>query len=206
MSDDHGKVFVVDDDPVTRDYLSGFLSSVGMKVLVFESAQDFLDRYQANNSSGSCVLADIMMPKMTGFELYAAMKERDIAMPIIFMTAHGDIPMATKALKQGAFDFVEKPFNSTALLSSVQESLEKSKSDSVRYEQRAELSLKIETLTPREKQILDLLISGQSNKDVAKLLGISHRTIEVHRAHILRKMDVKAFQDLMRRLLFCGLY
>jgi two-component system, LuxR family, response regulator FixJ len=206
MSDEHGTIFVVDDDPVTRDYLSGFLSSVGMEVTVFGSAQDFLERDLSINLSGACLLADIMMPTMTGFELYAAMKERDIVMPIIFMTAHGDIPMATKALKQGAFDFVEKPFNSTSLLSSVQEALEKSKSDSIRYEQRAALSLKIETLTPREKQILDLLISGQSNKDVAKSLEISHRTIEVHRAHILRKMDVKAFQDLMRRLLFCGLY
>ncbi len=188
-------LLVVDDDPAVRDSLHALLESAGYAVEDYDSARGFL---QNLSPAGSCAVIDIRMPGMDGLELQAEMARSGIDLPVIIMTGHGDVPLAVRAMKAGAIDFVEKPFNDELLLESIRRALRIGHQNRAR---RAEISAArdlIASLTPRERNVLDRLIAGRSNKATASELGISPRTIEIHRAHIMDKMNARSLSDLVR--------
>ena len=191
-------VFIVDDDPSVRDSLALLLSLSGHATAVFASAGDFLAA--AREDWAGCAIVDIRMPGMDGLELLAAMKERAIALPAVIVTAHGDVASARAAFKGDAVDFLEKPFDEATLLAAVEASLarERRRLASGAEERRRNASL--ESLSARERQVLDYLRQGEHNRDVAERLGISPRTIEVHKARILAKLGAKNVVDLIRLL------
>lgn len=196
MSDEH--VFVVDDDADIRDSMRLLLEVAGFKVRNFTSAKQFL----ADDSvKHGCLIADIRMPDMSGLELQEEVARRHLDLPVIIMTGHGDVPLAVRAMKAGAIDFLEKPFDDEKMLASVRRALEiGSRSRSRKAEAQAAKNL-LASLTPRERGVLDKLVQGRSNKVVAYELGISPRTVEIHRAHIMGKMDASSLSDLVRVVL-----
>lgn len=188
-------VFVVDDDPDVRDSLRLLLESAGHKVKVYSSGKAFLD--DKPNYVG-CMIADIRMPDMSGLELQEEVVKRGLPLPVIIITGHGDVPLAVRAMKAGAIDFIEKPFDDERILASIQRALEVgTRSRSKSAETRAAKDL-LELLTPRERSVLDKLVKGRSNKVAAYELGISPRTVEIHRAHIMDKMKAVNLSDLVR--------
>ena len=196
MSDEH--VFVVDDDADIRDSMRLLLEVAGFKVRNFISAKQFL---ADDSSKHGCLIADIRMPDMSGLELQEEVTRRHIDLPVIIMTGHGDVPLAVRAMKAGAIDFLEKPFDDEKMLASVRRALEiGSKARSRKAEAEAAKTL-LASLTPRERGVLDKLVQGRSNKVVAYELGISPRTVEIHRAHIMGKMDASSLSDLVRVVL-----
>jgi len=196
MSDEH--VFVVDDDADIRDSMRLLLEVAGFKVRNFTSARQFLADDSAKNG---CLIADIRMPDMSGLELQEEVARRHLDLPVIIMTGHGDVPLAVRAMKAGAIDFLEKPFDEEKMLASVRRALEiGSRSRSRKAEAQAAKNL-LASLTPRERGVLDKLVQGRSNKVVAYELGISPRTVEIHRAHIMGKMDASSLSDLVRVVL-----
>jgi two-component system response regulator FixJ len=196
MSDEH--VFVVDDDADIRDSMRLLLEVAGFKVCNFTSAKQFLADDAAKHG---CLIADIRMPDMSGLELQEEVAKRHLDLPVIIMTGHGDVPLAVRAMKAGAVDFLEKPFDEEKLLTSVRRALEiSSNARSRKAEARAAKTL-LDSLTPRERGVLDKLVQGRSNKVVAYELGISPRTVEIHRAHIMGKMDASSLSDLVRVVL-----
>ena len=196
MSDEH--VFVVDDDADIRDSMRLLLEVAGFKVRNFTSAKQFL----ADDSiKHGCLIADIRMPDMSGLELQEEVARRHLELPVIIMTGHGDVPLAVRAMKAGAVDFLEKPFDDEKMLASVRRALDiGSKARSRNAEAKAAKTL-LDSLTPRERGVLDKLVQGRSNKVVAYELGISPRTVEIHRAHIMGKMDASSLSDLVRVVL-----
>jgi two-component system, LuxR family, response regulator FixJ len=196
MSDEH--VFVVDDDADIRDSMQMLLEVAGFKVRNFISAKQFLADDSAKHG---CLIADIRMPDMSGLELQEEVARRHLDLPVIIMTGHGDVPLAVRAMKAGAVDFLEKPFDDEKMLASVRRALDiGSKARSRNAEAKAAKTL-LESLTPRERGVLDKLVQGRSNKVVAYELGISPRTVEIHRAHIMGKMDASSLSDLVRVVL-----
>jgi two-component system response regulator FixJ len=196
MSDEH--VFVVDDDADIRDSMRLLLEVAGFKVRNFISAKQFL---ADDGHKHGCLIADIRMPDMSGLELQEEVTRRHIDLPVIIMTGHGDVPLAVRAMKAGAIDFLEKPFDDEKMLASVRRALEiGSKARSRKAEAAAAKNL-LASLTPRERGVLDKLVQGRSNKVVAYELGISPRTVEIHRAHIMGKMDASSLSDLVRVVL-----
>lgn len=196
MSDEH--VFVVDDDADIRDSMRLLLEVAGFKVRNFTSAKQFLADEAAKQG---CLIADIRMPDMSGLELQEEVARRHLDLPVIIMTGHGDVPLAVRAMKAGAIDFLEKPFDEEKMLASVRRALEiGSRSRSRNAEAQAAKNL-LASLTPRERGVLDKLVQGRSNKVVAYELGISPRTVEIHRAHIMGKMDASSLSDLVRVVL-----
>jgi two-component system response regulator FixJ len=196
MSDEH--VFVVDDDADIRDSMRLLLEVAGFKVRNFISAKQFL---ADDSPKHGCMIADIRMPDMSGLELQEEVTRRHIDLPVIIMTGHGDVPLAVRAMKAGAIDFLEKPFDDEKMLASVRRALEiGSKARSRKAEAMAAKNL-LASLTPRERGVLDKLVQGRSNKVVAYELGISPRTVEIHRAHIMGKMDASSLSDLVRVVL-----
>ena len=196
MSDDH--VFVVDDDADIRDSMRLLLEVAGFKVRSYNSAKHFLaDDYPKHG----CLIADIRMPDMSGLELQVEVTRRHIDLPVIIMTGHGDVPLAVQAMKAGAIDFIEKPFDDDMMLASVKRAMEVgSRARERTAESRAAKDL-LSSLTPRERGVLDKLVQGRSNKVVAHELGISPRTVEIHRAHIMSKMEASSLSDLVRLVL-----
>lgn len=194
----NGTVHIVDDDEAIRDALGWLLQSRGLAWQGYDSAESF--RQAASEAQAGCLVLDIRMGGMSGLELFHQLSEEGFPLPVIFLTGHGDVPMAVGALKKGAFDFFEKPFNDNDLVNRVIEALEKdagrrsqeTASDSVRQ--------RLETLTPRERQIMDLILAGKYNKVIADELSISMRTVEVHRANLLDKMGVRTAVELARLL------
>jgi two-component system response regulator FixJ len=196
MSDEH--VFIVDDDADIRDSLQLLLEVAGFKVRNFTSAKLFL---ADDSSKHGCLIADIRMPDMSGLELQEEVARRHLDLPVIIMTGHGDVPLAVRAMKAGAVDFLEKPFDEEKMLTSVRRALEiGSKARSRVAEAKAAKNL-LASLTPRERGVLDKLVQGRSNKVVAYELGISPRTVEIHRAHIMGKMEASSLSDLVRVVL-----
>jgi two-component system, LuxR family, response regulator FixJ len=196
MNDEH--VFVVDDDADIRDSMQLLLEVAGLKVRSFASALDFLDDEEPKQG---CVIADIRMPDMSGLELQEELRRRHIELPVIIMTGHGDVPLAVRAMKGGAIDFLEKPFDDELMLASVRRALHiGSQARTRKAETQAARNL-LATLTPRERGVLDKLVQGRSNKIAAYELGISPRTVEIHRAHIMDKMDASSLSDLVRVVL-----
>lgn len=193
-----GTVFIVDDDEAIRDALSWLLQSRGVEAQGFESAETFLNQW--NPDMGGCLLLDIRMSGMSGLDLFDRLREVQARLPVIFLTGHGDVPMAVGALKKGARDFVEKPFNDNDLVDRVIEALEWDAQRRADEAGLAGLNARLEQLTARERQVMDLVLAGKLNKVIADELGITMRTVEVHRAHVFEKMGVKTAVELAQLL------
>ena len=189
-------IYLVDDDEALRDSLAWLLESQGFKVAAFASAEDFLKAWRPEFNG--CLLLDVRMPGMSGLELHERLRAQYSTLPIIFITGHGDVPMAVAALKKGAVDFIEKPFNDTELLRLVSQCLVTEQEHRARRRQDAEVSRRLDQLTQREREVLDLIIAGKLNKQIADVLGISIKTVEVHRARVMEKMGVQSVADLVR--------
>ncbi len=191
-------VHIVDDDEAVRDSLEMLMKSVGLNVQSYESAIDFLDSVDADTSG--CLVLDIRMPLMSGLELQDELISRHSLLPIIFISGHGDIPMAVKAVKKGAIDFISKPFQDQDLLDSVQRALREG--DNLRNFQRTKMEVidNLNKLSPREKQVLNLMVDGVANKVIALELQISQRTVEVHRANVMDKMNVSSLAQLVKSI------
>jgi two-component system, LuxR family, response regulator DctR len=186
---------IVDDEEVVRDSLSWLASSRGIAACGYASAAAFLGAIDGRfDPHGDCVLLDVRMPDMNGVAVFDRLVGQDLVqrLPVIFLTGHGDVPMAVDTLKRGAFDFFEKPFNDNELMDRVQEGLANSR----RAGETAHVHTRLATLSQREREVLDLILAGNMNKVVADKLGISMRTVEVHRAHIFDKMQVKTAVEL----------
>lgn len=189
-------VFVIDDDAAVRQSLQWLIESVNLPVVAFGSAQEFLDKYDRDRPG--CVLLDVRMPGMSGLELQERLTKEECSLPIIFITGHGDIPMAVRTIKSGAVDFIEKPFGDQDLLDRLHRAMEQS---TIRFEQQREFS-KLETrlkkLTPREWEVLELIRQGNANKSIASHLDLSEKTVEAHRTNLNRKLGATCVADLVR--------
>lgn len=189
-------VFIIDDDEAVRRGLSFLLRAAGNEVDAFSSAADFLSRYDP--ARGGCLLLDIRMPQMNGLELQKELNARAWQIPTIFITGHGTVPLAITAMKAGAFDFIEKPLRDDKLIESVERALNWDQTTREERLQLATLKNRAALLTPREKEILDLVAAGEPNKTIGRRLGISFRTVELHRSHILEKMEARTVSELIR--------
>ncbi len=196
---DEATIFVVDDDREVREALQLLFESVGLGVELFESGQAYIDR--ADLSRPGCLVVDIRMPGMSGLELQARLAAERIHPPIIIITGHGDVPMAVRAVQAGAADFIEKPFNDQALLDSVHRAIEWDAEQRGEASRLADIQARLERLTPREREVLELVIAGKRNKVIAADLGVSQSTVEAHRAKVMEKMEAKTLSDLMRMML-----
>ncbi|MBI3676009.1 MAG: response regulator transcription factor [Proteobacteria bacterium] len=192
-------VFIVDDDADVRDSLRILLESSGLKVETFESAVSFLAS-EAYKREG-CLIADIRMPDMDGLQLQDELVKRDCKLPVIVMTGHGDVPLAVRAMKAGAIDFLEKPFDDAALLESIARAEEQVRAAQADTANRRAVEERFTQLTDRERQVLDLLVLGKANKVVAYDLSISPRTVEIHRARVMDKMAARSLAELVRMTL-----
>ena len=197
-------VFIVDDDRQVREALGLLMESVGLIVATFDSAQAFLDAFDP--SIPGCVVTDIRMPGMSGLELQKKLKEQKLHPPVIIITGHGDIPMAVDAMQAGALDFIEKPFNDQRLLDSVHRAIETDAAQRGHATHIAEIRERIESLTPREREVMNLITQGKRNKNIADELCVSQSTVEAHRAKVMEKMQAKTLSDLMRMVLSLELY
>ena len=195
MSSDQ-TVFVVDDDEGVREGLSLLLSTIGQDCELYESAIEFLDKYE--NGKDGCLVLDIRMPRMTGLDLQEKLIEMGSRLPIIFITGHGDIPMAVEAMRRGAVDFIRKPFREHDLLDRINEALSVSDETRRKTLDRQTLDEKLSSLSNREWEVFERVANGDMNKVIAADLGISERTVEVHRGHVMRKLDVSTLAQLVR--------
>ena len=189
-------VFVVDDDAAVRHGLRFMLRATGYSVEAFPSARTFLDGYDPRR--GGCLLVDVQMPQMSGFELQQQLNLRGWRIPVIFITGHGTVPQAIAAVKAGAFDFIEKPLREDTLLDSIERALHWNDKAYEERLERASLQVRAALLTPREREIFELVVAGEPNKIIARHLGISFRTVELHRAHIVEKLQARSLSDLIR--------
>lgn len=191
-----GNIHIVDDDPGVSEALGLFLESEGYLVRTHDSARAFLDSIGSGESG--CVVTDMRMPGMTGLELMQAMKERRISMPIILVTAYADVPLALQAMKMGAVDLLEKPFEYAALLTAIRDALQRAYADEAREAKTRAILKRFASLTKREKEVLAGLLKGRPNKLIAHDLGISMRTVEVHRGTLMMKMGAKSLPELVQ--------
>ncbi|HVO15024.1 MAG TPA: response regulator FixJ [Alphaproteobacteria bacterium] len=189
-------VYVVDDDEAVRDSLALLFESEGLDARAFASADEVLDKLERERPG--CIVADVRMPGMSGVELLETLKAQHAAIPIILITGHGDVPMAVAALKAGAADFFEKPFDEALLVSSVRAALDRTHEERRRVVEDEELRARLASLTAREREVMDLIVAGHSNKMVAARLAISPRTVEVYRARVMEKMQARSLADVVR--------
>ncbi|HWL20718.1 MAG TPA: response regulator FixJ [Bradyrhizobium sp.] len=199
----NGKVYVIDDDEAMRDSLSFLLESAGFDVTLFESALKFLDALP--ELAFGCVVSDVRMPGLDGIELLKRMKTRTGALPIIIMTGHGDIPLAVEAMKLGAIDFLEKPFEDDRLITMIEMAVQQAAPAAKNQALTQDIVARVATLSPRERQVMDGLIAGLSNKLIARDYDISPRTIEVYRANVMTKMQANSLSELVRFAMRAGL-
>jgi two-component system response regulator FixJ len=192
----HEAVFVVDDDTAVRQGLRFMLRAAGYSVEAFPSARSFLEDYDPRR--GGCLLLDVQMPQMTGLELQQRLNVRGWRIPVIFITGHGSVPLAIAAMKAGAFDFIEKPLREDTLLESIERALHWNDRAYEERLERATLEVRAALLTPREREVFELVARGEPNKVIARNLGISFRTVELHRAHIIEKLQARSLSDLIR--------
>ena len=188
-------VFVVDDDEAVRDSLALLLRSVELAVATFSSANDFLDSYDP--AAPGCLILDVRLPGMSGLELQQRLADDGADLPIVFITGHGDVPMAVRAMRRGAVDFLQKPFSDQELLDRVQQALAEQSQRRQQSELKAEIAQRIRSLTPREHEVMELIVEGLANKVIANRLGTSQRTVEVHRASVMRKMQADSVARLV---------
>ena len=196
-------VHVIDDDEASRQSLAFLLQAAELEVQTYASATVFLDL--APKLGWSCVITDVRMPGMSGIELLRRLKELDINIPVIVITGHGDVPLAVEAMKVGATDFLEKPFDDDVLLSSVRAALAQRDGDRRRHGERAEIESRLATLSNRERDVLSGLVAGRANKQIAYDLGISPRTVEIYRANLMNKMQAGSLSELVRMALIAGM-
>ncbi|MEE1656561.1 response regulator FixJ [Microvirga sp. CF3062] len=189
-------VHVVDDDVAVRKSLAFLLASEGLPVRLHESASAFLD--EVLSAEGGCIVTDVRMPGIDGIELIRRLKERGITLPIIVITGHADVPMAVEAMKEGAIDFLEKPFGDEVFLTTVREALSRHEKSSHQDAQVAQIKARFEALSERERQVLNGLVAGKANKVIAYDLGISPRTVEIYRANVMAKMQARSLSELVR--------
>ena len=195
-------VHVIDDDDAVRDSLGFMLRAAGMEVRAYESAAAFLALLPKDING--CIVTDVRMPGVSGMDLLARLREVNVELPVIVMTGHADVPLAVEAMKLGAIDFIEKPFDDEAILASIRMALDQHVEDDRRSAKKAEIQQRLALLSGRERQVLDGLIAGHPNKIIAFDLGISPRTIEVYRANVMTKMQAATLSDLVRMALIAG--
>lgn len=188
-------ICVVDDDEAFRDSLHWLLESAGYRVAAFATAELFLEAYRPG--TGACLVLDVRMPGRSGLELQEEINRRGYIIPTIFVTGHGDVPMAVNAVKHGAFDFIEKPFKDEQLLALIDKAARLGAASQQERAQRLTAEARLATLTPREHEIMDLMIAGKKNKNIADELGISIKTVEIHRSRVMEKMDVDSVAELV---------
>jgi two-component system, LuxR family, response regulator FixJ len=193
---EQGKVYIIDDDEAVRDSLSWLIKSASIETEAFSSAAAFMDA--CNENLNGCLLLDIRMPGMNGLELQAELNQRGCHMPVIMISGHADVPMAVRALKAGAFDFIEKPFNDDVLLALVQRALEQESQLRKRLAKKDALLARMESLTPRELEVLEQVVAGASNKQIGNELGVSQKTVEAHRARVMEKLEAESLSHLVR--------
>ncbi len=191
-----GIVFIVDDEEPVRDSIALLLQSVGIASQGFAHAQAFLDSYQTHQPG--CLLLDVRMPRMSGLELQHLLNRRGWALPVIFITGHGDVPMAVEAMREGALDFLQKPFNDDELIRRVQKALRHDAELRSRVGDRHSHQQRLDSLTPREREVAGRIVEGQANKVIALELGLSERTVELHRARVMQKMGVRGLAQLVQ--------
>ncbi|MCW8933627.1 MAG: response regulator [Gammaproteobacteria bacterium] len=189
-------IHIVDDDNAIRQSLSLLMKSEGIPVKVYESAESFLNSYKQNK--GECLLLDIRMPGMSGLELLDELRDLDISIPVIFITGHGDVSMAVQAMKAGATDFIEKPFDSDYLIRRTKDCLNECICLSNSIELKKQMNERLSRLTKRETQVMNLLVDGKHNKAIAHELNISVRTVELHRAKVMEKLNAHSLSDVVR--------
>ena len=189
-------IHVVDDEPDVRDALAMLVRSVGYRAQTYPNADEFLARYRPEHAG--CLLADVRMPGMSGLELQERLSREDPALPAIIMTGHGDVPMAVRAMKAGAFDFIEKPFNDQVLLDRLAEAIAQARRSGDTAAGRRLAAARYAQLTPREREVMAGIVAGRLNKLIADDLGLSVRTVEIHRAHIMEKMQASSLSALVR--------
>jgi RNA polymerase sigma factor (sigma-70 family) len=192
-------VFIVDDDEAVRDSLSWLMQSVGLSTETFPSADAFLQDFGEDRPG--CLLLDIRMPGISGLELQSLLRERGFRLPLVVISGHADVPMAVRALKAGAFDFIEKPFNDQLLLDTVQRAIEHDRQQRESHAQIDVWRSRLDTLTPREREVLQLVVGGASNKQISSELGVSMKTVEAHRARVMEKLQADSLSHLVRMAL-----
>jgi two-component system response regulator FixJ len=196
-------VHIIDDDPAVRDSLAFLLQSIRITATVHESGTAFLA--QLSSDQRGCIITDIRMPDISGIDLLRRVKELKIPLPVIVITGHGDVPLAVEAMKLGAFDFLEKPFNDEAMIAAVRLALDQSRQTERASADRAELEKRLASLSSREREVLDGLIAGHANKVIASDLAISPRTVEIYRANVMTKMQAGSLSELVRMAISAGL-
>ena len=192
-------VFVVDDDEGVRNSLRFLLKSVGLATRALASAHEFLESYKP--SQPGCLVLDVRMPGMSGLELQQQLNLRGAVIPVIFITGHGDIPMAVEAMQQGAFDFLQKPFRDQDLIDRIQRALERDSRSRAALAQHVKIRERLESLTPREREVMVLMTRGKANKVMAAELGVSQRTVEIHRARVMEKSGAASLAQLVRMVM-----
>ncbi|TCO80849.1 LuxR family two component transcriptional regulator [Plasticicumulans lactativorans] len=197
-------VHVVDDDPALRDSLKWLLESVGLTAHVHANAQEFLAGWQ-DPGVPACLLLDVRMPGMGGLQAQSRLPSFGVAIPVIIITGHGDVPMAVSAMKAGAVDFIEKPFNDQLLLDCVHNALARDRARREALDHAHVLAERYASLTPREREVMALVVRGEPNKDIAEALAVSRKTVEVHRAKVMDKMQAESLSDLIRMAMSVGL-
>jgi two-component system response regulator FixJ len=196
-------VYVIDDDDAARDSLAFLLRTADVDVRTYASPKEFLAA--APGIKGGCVITDVRMPEMDGLELLRRLRALDLTLPVIVMTGHGDIPLAVEAMKAGAVDFFEKPFSDDLMLAAVRRAFGRQREDHAREAERDAVKERLANLSARERQVLDGLVAGKANKNIAFDLGISARTVEIYRANVMTKMNAASLSELVRMALSVGL-
>ncbi len=192
-------VYIVDDDLAVRESLRWLIASVNLKVSEFAGAESFLEAYKPGRTG--CLVTDVRMPGMSGLELQRSLARRSILLPVIIITGHGDVEMAVRAMKAGAFDFIEKPFKDQEILDLVQNAVQENIRAVAERAQQDHIMGRMNRLTPRERQVLGMIVAGEANKGIAYHLGISDKTVEVHRARVMEKMQAKSLAELMKMVM-----
>jgi FixJ family two-component response regulator len=189
-------VYIVDDDPDMRDSLRWLLKTVGLRCLTFPSAEEFLREFTGDGPS--CLVLDVRMPGTGGLDLLEELTARGLRLPVLFITAHADVPMAVRAMKSGAFEFLEKPFNGQVLLEKVQRAIKDDAERRAREARLAGIRARLERLTEKEREVLAMIQQGLPNKEIAALLGLTPRAVELRRASLMKKLDVQSLPELLR--------
>lgn len=195
-------VFIVDDDDAVRDALKLLMESAGLRAETYATGQAFLNACRPERAG--CLVLDIRMPGLSGLELQERLSAAGISLPVIMLTGHGDVPAAVRALKAGAVDFLEKPYESERLLERIRQAIARDAEERVASDLQAEAAQRLEQLTPREREVMELVVAGKANKVIAFELHISERTVELHRGRIMRKMGVRSLPELVRLILGSG--
>ena len=199
MGRDEQTVFIVDDDEDVRDGLKELVESVGLQARVYDSAGAFLN--ELDRDQGGCLILDVRMPGMSGLELQQRLNAQHSIIPVIMITGHGDVPMAVQAMKEGAREFLQKPFRDQDLLDCISKALERDEHNRRELQEQQLIQERIEMLTERERQIVDSVLDGKPNKVIARELGISDRTVEIHRSHAMQKMKANSVAHLVQMMI-----